>query len=455
MEINYTEKVREIFSRREAPPLCCVHSYGCQQNVSDGEKLKGMLCEMGCGVTEDVSRADVIILNTCAVRENAELKVYGNIGGLKKLKEQKKDLIIGICGCMAQEKKTAERIRQSYRHVDMVFGTFASAQLPRLMYEVLTERRFVVDTEERENECPEDIPAVRTDKYKAGVSVMYGCNNFCTYCIVPYVRGRERSRRPEKIIEEVKQLADSGCREIMLLGQNVNSYGRGLDEEINFPELLRRIDAVDGDFRVRFMSPHPKDATEELFDVIAESRKICRSIHLPLQSGSNRILKEMNRRYTAERYLEIVEYARKKMPGLSITTDIIVGFPNETYEDFKCTLDMLRKVRYDNIFSFIYSPRTGTKAAEMEDKTPAEDKSRWFRELLAVQREISEENYRRFIGSVFTVLFDGVYKDGFISGKSDEFVITLVKGDESLIGTVRRVRVTSAHNWAVEGELMD
>ncbi len=454
MELDYIQMMRDIFARRETPPLCCVHSYGCQQNVNDGERITGQLCEMGCGVTNDMTRADVIILNTCAVRENAELKVYGNIGELKHLKEKNPDLIIGVCGCMAQEKGTAEKIRKSYRHVDIVFGTFASKELPRLMYEAVTQRKLAVDVTERENECPEDIPAVRSENYKAGVSIMYGCNNFCTYCIVPYVRGRERSRKPEKILEEVKMLADNGCREIMLLGQNVNSYGRGLDESIDFPELLRRIDEVDGDFRVRFMSPHPKDATNELFDVIAESRKICRCVHLPLQSGSDRILKEMNRRYTAEQYMDIVRYARKRIPDLSITTDIIVGFPNETYEDFQCTLDIMRQVKYDNIFSFIYSKRSGTKAAEIADNTSEEDKSRWFRELLALQREISDENYKRFEGREFTVLFDGVYKDEFISGKSDEFIITLVKGDPSLIGTMGRVKVTGTHNWAVEGEII-
>ena len=455
MEKDYVSLVREIFEKRDTPPLCCVHSYGCQQNVNDGERLTGQLCEMGCGVTADMEEADIIILNTCAVRENAELKVYGNIGELKHLKERRPDMVIGICGCMAQEAATAEKIKRSYRHVDMVFGTFATKELPRLMYEVLTERHFVCDTAERENECPEGMPSVRTDKYKAGVSVMYGCNNFCSYCIVPYVRGRERSRRPENIIEEIKQLADSGCREIMLLGQNVNSYGRGLEENINFPELLRRIDMIDGDFRVRFMSPHPKDATNELFDVMAESRKLCRSIHLPLQSGSDRILKEMNRKYTAEQYMDIVGYARKKLPDLSITTDIIVGFPNETYEDFQCTLDIMRRVKYDNIFSFIYSKRTGTKAAEIIDHTSEDDKGRWFRELLALQREISEENYKRFLGRTFYVLFDSVYKNDFISGKSDEFIITLVKGDPSLIGTMHKVKVTKVHNWAVEGEIED
>ena len=454
MEINYIEEVRKIFSEREAPPLCCVHSYGCQQNVSDGEKLLGQLSLMGCGVTDDMTAADIIILNTCAVRENAELKVYGNIGELKRLKEQKPDMIIAVGGCMGQEPKTAEKIKKSYRHVDIVFGTFAAKELPRLIYEALTQRRLIVDTAERNTECFEDIPAVRNEKYKAGVSIMYGCNNFCSYCIVPYVRGRERSREPVKIIEEIKRLADSGCKEIMLLGQNVNSYGRGLDEKIDFPELLRRIDGIDGDFRVRFMSPHPKDATNEFFDVIAESKKICRSVHLPLQSGSDRILKEMNRRYTVQKYMDMVSYARKVMPELSISTDIIVGFPNETYEDFLQTLDVVKAVKYDNIFSFIYSKRTGTKAADIIDHTSEEDKGKWFRELLAVQREISEEHYKRFMGAEFDVLFDGTYKEEFISGKSGEFIITLVKGSPDLIGTMRKVRVTKTHNWAVEGELI-
>ena len=454
MEINYIEEVRKIFSEREAPPLCCVHSYGCQQNVSDGEKLLGQLSLMGCGVTDDMTAADIIILNTCAVRENAELKVYGNIGELKRLKEQKPDMIIAVGGCMGQEPKTAEKIKKSYRHVDIVFGTFAAKELPRLIYEALTQRRLIVDTAERNTECFEDIPAVRNEKYKAGVSIMYGCNNFCSYCIVPYVRGRERSREPEKIIEEIKRLADGGCREIMLLGQNVNSYGRGLDEKIDFPELLRRIDSIDGDFRVRFMSPHPKDATNEFFDVIAESKKICRSVHLPLQSGSDRILKEMNRRYTVQKYMDMVSYARKVMPELSISTDIIVGFPNETYDDFLQTLDVVKAVKYDNIFSFIYSKRTGTKAADIIDHTSEEDKGKWFRELLAVQREISEEHYKRFMGAEFDVLFDGTYKEEFISGKSGEFIITLVKGSPDLIGTMRKVRVTKTHNWAVEGELI-
>ena len=455
MELNYTELVKEIFSRRETPPLCCVHSYGCQQNVSDGEKITGMLCRMGCGVTYDMEQADVIILNTCAVRENAELKVYGNVGELKHLKEKKPDMIIGLCGCMANQKHVVEKLRKSYPYVDLVFGVDGIDTLPQLIAQKLQKHKRVLLDPAQRPVIVENIPIRRESEFRAWLPIMYGCDNFCTYCIVPYVRGREKSRKPGDILAEFRSLVEAGYKEITLLGQNVNSYGRNLEEDINFPELLRRIDALDGDFRVRFMSPHPKDATEELFDVMANSRKICRSIHLPLQSGSNRILKEMNRRYTAEKYMEIVECARKKMPGLSITTDIIVGFPNETYEDFQETMKIVRAVKYDNIFSFIYSKRSGTKAALMEDKTSEEDKGKWFRELLAAQREISDEHYKRFLGAEFEVLFESVYKDGLISGKSGEFIITLVNGDESLIGTMHRVRVTKTHNWAVEGEIID
>lgn len=432
-----------------------IYTLGCQQNESDSEKLSGMLKKMGYTPTENPEEADVILFNTCAVRENAEKKLFGRVGALKPLKEKNPELLLGVCGCMAQEAGMEEKFRRRYRFVDMVFGTHALYRFPEILKKALSERTQVRDVSDIDGEVTEGIPVDRASSVKSYVSVMYGCNNFCSYCIVPYVRGRERSRKPEKILEEIRALAADGCREIMLLGQNVNSYGRNLEEDINFPELLRRIDALDGDFRVRFMSPHPKDATEELFDVMANSRKICRSIHLPLQSGSNRILKEMNRRYTAEKYMEIVECARKKMPGLSITTDIIVGFPNETYEDFQETMKIVRAVKYDNIFSFIYSKRSGTKAALMEDKTSEEDKGKWFRELLAAQREISDEHYKRFLGAEFEVLFESVYKDGLISGKSGEFIITLVNGDESLIGTMHRVRVTKTHNWAVEGEIID
>ncbi|MCM1329501.1 MAG: tRNA (N6-isopentenyl adenosine(37)-C2)-methylthiotransferase MiaB [Ruminococcus sp.] len=453
---EYINKIKEIFSKRLTPPLCFLHSFGCQQNVSDGEKILGMLCGMGYGVTEDISAADLIIYNTCAVRENAELKVYSLIGNLKRLKENNPDLIIGICGCMAQEEKTVRNIKKSYRHVDLIFGTFAVGELPRLLYEVLTERKKAVDITEYGGEIPENVSAYRTDRIKASVPIMYGCNNFCSYCIVPYVRGRERSRQPKAVLDEVRGLAAAGYREIMLLGQNVNSYGKNLDEPVSFAELLREIDKIQGDFKIRFMSSHPKDATEELIDAIAECGKVCKHLHLPLQSGSDRILAAMNRNYTVEKYLKIVDYARSLMPDFSLSTDIIVGFPNETEEDFRQTLDVIKRVKFDNIFSFIYSKRTGTKAAEIEDTTPDEDKSGRMRELLEVQRDITDKGFKRFVGRTLTVLFDGESKtEGYISGKSDEFIIVEAKADKSLIGQRKQIKITKAFNWALQGETVE
>ena len=453
---EYINKVQELLAERDAPPLCYLHSFGCQQNVTDGEKILGLLVEMGYGVTSDIYSADMIIYNTCAVRENAELKIYGLIGNLKHLKEQKPDLIIGICGCMAQQEQVVEKIRKTYKQVDLIFGTFALKKLPRLVYDVLVQKKTAVDITEYHTEIPEDIKAVRSGSFKAGVPVMYGCNNFCSYCIVPYVRGRERSRKPEAILKEVRELAEAGYKEIMLLGQNVNSYGKTLENPVSFSELLRMINDIDGDFKIRFMSPHPKDATKDFIDTIIECDKVCKHLHLPLQSGSNRILKEMNRRYTVEKYMEIVDYARSRVPDFSFSTDIIVGFPNETYEDFKCTLDVMRKVKYDNIFSFIYSKRTGTKAALIDDQTSDEDKGRWMRELLEVQREISTEFFKRFEGRVLDVLFeDKSKKNGWYSGKSDEFIIVEAESDDNIIGQRKKVKITKAFNWALQGEIIN
>ena len=453
---DYKDKVKRMLASREAPPLCYLHSFGCQQNVSDGEKILGLLTDMGYGMTSDISSADLIIYNTCAVRENAELKVYGLIGNLKHLKEQKPDLIIGICGCMAQQEQVVEKIKKTYKQVDLIFGTFALNELPRMLHDVLYERKNAVDITEYNAVIPENIKAVRSSSFKAGVPVMYGCNNFCSYCIVPYVRGRERSREPKAILDEIQELVNAGYKEIMLLGQNVNSYGKTLENPVSFSDLLRMINEIDGDFKIRFMSPHPKDATKEFIDTIVECDKVCKHLHLPLQSGSNRILEAMNRRYTVEKYMEIVDYARSRIPDFSFSTDIIVGFPNETYEDFKATIDVMRKVKYDNIFSFIYSKRTGTKAALIEDKTTDEDKSKWMRELLEVQREISTDYFKRFEGRVLDVLFDAESKNiGWYSGKSDEFIIVESKSDEDIIGQRKKVKITKAFNWALQGEIIN
>ncbi|MCL2054167.1 MAG: tRNA (N6-isopentenyl adenosine(37)-C2)-methylthiotransferase MiaB [Oscillospiraceae bacterium] len=454
--ISYADAVSELFKKKESPPLCLVRTFGCRQNVSDGEKISGLLLSMGFGFTEELSVADIIIYNTCAVRESAESRVFGLLGELKHLKEKNKSLIIGFCGCMADLEHIKDKLKSQYKFVDLFFGTNAIGELPKLLYEHIAKETPALDALVSDvAEIREDIPVKRLSGMKADVPVMYGCDNFCSYCIVPYVRGRERSRSADDIAAEVKELADCGFKEIMLLGQNVNSYGKGLSGEIDFPKLLHRLNKLDGDFKIRFLSSHPKDAGRELIDAIAECERVCKHLHLPIQSGSNRILSEMNRGYTVEQYLETVNYARKIMPGFSFSTDIIVGFPNETYEDFCQTIRVLEQVRFDNIFSFIYSKRKGTKAALLKDKTDKADKSAWFRQLLEKQREIAIENNKRFIGKVLELLVDGESEtDGFVSGKSDEFInVTIPGGDKSLIGQRIKVKIVKAGISALEGKL--
>lgn len=445
--------IRDILGDRKC--LAYVRSFGCQLNVSDGEKIKGLLKKAGYGFTENEHEADIIILNTCAVRESAEDRVFGIIGSMKKLKEEKPSLIIGVSGCMTVQEHIREKIKKSYPQVDFIMGTSAINSLPVLLLDCLKGKKFSADTGEYDD-FSENIEQVRESTFKASVPVMFGCNNFCTYCIVPYVRGRERSRRPEDIINEVRQLVADGYREIMLLGQNVNSYGNDLENGMSFPELLRELNKIDGDFIIRFMSSHPKDASPELIDTIFECDKVAKHLHLPVQSGSNSVLDRMNRRYTIEKYLGIVDRIRQKDHDFSLTTDLIVGFPNETDEEFQATLELIKKVKYDNIYSFIYSRRTGTKAAEITDTVPEDAKSRRMRELLEVQREISTENYKRFIGRKMRVLVDGVSKkrDGYVTGKSDEFIIVEFEGDRSLIGKFVETEITDAMNWAVTGKML-
>ena len=436
----------------DIPRKAYVRSFGCQLNVSDGEKIKGLLKKMGYGFTEDEHEADLIILNTCAVRESAEDRVFGIVGSMKKLKELRPSLIIGIAGCMTAQSHIAEKIKKSYPQVDIVLGTSAISALPQLLLEALRGAGFSADISEYDD-FSEAAEQVRESSFKASVPIMFGCNNFCTYCIVPYVRGRERSRRPEDIVSEVRQLVSSGYKEIMLLGQNVNSYGNDLGGEISFPQLLRELNGIDGDFLIRFMSSHPKDASKELINAIFDCEKVAKHLHLPVQSGSSEVLRRMNRRYTIEDYLGIVDYIRSRDPGFSLTTDLIVGFPDETEEDFRATLDIVKKVKYDNIYSFIYSKRSGTKAAEMPDGTSEEEKGRRMRELLEMQREVSTEHYRRFIGRTMRVLAEDVSKkkEGWLTGKSREFIIVEFEGDSSLIGQFVDVEITGAMNWAVKG----
>ena len=453
---NYIQKVKQLNEKRDTPPLAHVHNYGCQLNVTDGEKMKGQLLKLGFGFTEMPEEADLVIFNTCAVREGAEEHVFGNLGFLKHYKEKNKNMIICIAGCMSEQSAVVEKIKKSYRFVDIVFGTNDILTLPKLIYEVYKGRKHVYEISGQSSEVTEGIEQVRSSTFKASVPVMYGCNNFCTYCIVPYVRGRERSRQPDVIINEIKELVKKGYKEIFLLGQNVNSYGNDLEGNISFPWLLRQINKTDGDFIIRFMSSHPKDAGHELIDTICDCEKVAKHLHLPLQSGSNDILEKMNRRYTREKYMEIINYARERISDFSFSTDIIVGFPNETESDFEETLDILKKVKYDNIYSFIYSKRSGTKAALTDDRVTYEEKQKRMQRLLELQREISTANYKGYIGKTLTVLAESEGKsgEGSLTGKSNEFIIVNFSGDRSLIGSFVNVKIKSARNWAVEGELI-
>lgn len=428
-----------------------IYTLGCQQNESDSEKLSGMLKAMGYTPTENPEEADVILFNTCAVRENAEKKLFGRVGALKPLKEKNPELLLGVCGCMAQEAGMEEKFRRRYRFVDMVFGTHSLYRFPSILKKALAERTQVRDVLDIDGEVTEGIPVDRASSVKSYVSVMYGCNNFCSYCIVPYVRGRERSRDYRDVIDEIRSIADSGCKEIMLLGQNVNSYKGGVD----FPELLYRASEVSGIERIRFMSSHPKDLSGELIDVMAERKNICNQLHLPVQSGSDRILKLMNRHYDTEHYLAIVDEVRKKIPDVTLTTDIIVGFPGETDEDFARTVALLEKVRYDSIFSFIYSKRTGTPAEKMADVMTEEHKHENFSAMLELQNAISLEKNRELIGSVQSVLVEGKSKTDpdKMSGRSEGGKLVHFSSDSVRPGDIVKVKIENVNTWTLSGKL--
>lgn len=434
-------------------PKAYIRTYGCQQNVADSEKIKGMLEMMGFSFTEDENEADFILFNTCAVREHAEDRVFGNVGALKNLKRRRPSLIIALCGCMMEQKHISERIYKSFPFVNLVFGTHSLHIFPELFYKSITAGKRVFEHTEDDKLIYEGIPTHRDGAFKGWLPIMYGCNNFCTYCIVPYVRGRERSRRSCDIIAEAKKMIAQGYKEITLLGQNVNSYGKGLDEDINFAKLLREIDKIEGDYIIRFMTSHPKDASKELIDAMAECKHVSCHLHLPFQSGSDRILKLMNRHYDRKRYMEIINYAKEKIPNLSLTSDIIVGFPGETYEDFQQTLSLIREVGFTSLFTFIFSPREGTPAAKMEDPIPLEEKTKWFMELLKVQEEIAADRCASMVGSTMRVLVEEENKDGGLNGRTSGNIIVEFEGDKSLIGQFAEVKITKARNWILKGEL--
>ena len=453
---DFINKIFDINERKGKKPLAFVETYGCAQNFNDSEKISGMLSDMGFDFCNQRSDADLIIFNTCAVRENAEMRVYGNIGAIKALKRRKPDILLGVCGCMMQQDGVADKIKKRYPYVDMIFGTHALYRFPEILSGAMEKRR-VFDTENSDGAIAEDISCRRDKPPLAKIPVMYGCNNFCTYCIVPYVRGRERSRKIENILSEVQNAASEGYREVMLLGQNVNSYGNDLGGGTSFAELLSKVCRIDGVERVRFMTSHPKDISDELIEVMAREPKICKQLHLPVQCGSDRILAKMNRKYTKEKYLDIVRRVREKMPDIVLTTDIIVGFPGETNEDFAETLDILKKVRYDTIFSFIYSKRAGTPAAEMEDCLTEEEKHRNFDEMIKVQNEISKEINDKYLGRTENVLVEGESKTDseYMCGRTDGGKIVNFKGDKSLVGKIVSVRITKTQTWSLGGEIRE
>lgn len=428
---------------------------GCQMNAHDSEKLEGMLTEMGFDRTEEETEADFIIYNTCCVRENAEQKVYGKLGWLKHYKETKNpNAVIALCGCMMQQETVLQTLRQKYRHVDIVFGTFNLYKLPELVATRMESGETVYDIWQEHREVVEDLPAIRHFPYKASVNIMFGCNNFCSYCIVPYVRGRERSRTPADILAEIKGLAESGVKEVMLLGQNVNSYGKNLETPVSFAELLRMVNEVEGIERIRFMTSHPKDLSDELIKAMAECEKVCKYLHLPVQSGSDKILRRMNRHYTKESYMELVRKAREAMPEIALSTDIIVGFPGETEKDFQETLDVIRQSRYSTAFTFIYSKRTGTPAATMENQVPEDVVKDRFDRMLQVLNPIVHEVHEEQLGKVMTVFVEEVSKQdtSILTGRADNNMLVHFSGTEELIGQMVPVKIMDNKTFYLIGE---
>ena len=453
---EFTEKIHAMHQARGRTPLALVDTFGCQQNVADSQHILGMLRDMGCEFTDDAARADIVVMNTCAIRDHAEKRVFGNLGALTHTKKKNPDQIICLCGCMAQRPEVAEKVRQSYRHVDLVFGPQALWKFPELLYQVYTRRGRVFSVENEHGSIAEGMPVVREGRTRAWVSIMYGCNNFCSYCIVPYVRGRERSRDPEQIIAEVRQLAAEGYKEITLLGQNVNSYGKDLGTGYDFADLLAALDEIPGDYLIRFMSSQPKDASFKLFDTMARCSHVAKQLHLPVQSGSDRVLRAMNRPYDKARYLELITYARKVMPELVLTSDVIIGFPGETEAEAMETVALVEQVRFDALFTFIFSPRPGTPAAKLDDPVPRAEKQVWFDRLCDAQNKISEEIHAQYVGRTLRCLIDGQSDDSRwpLTARTAGGRLVHLVGDASAIGNYHDVIITDSNTWALFGEMV-
>ena len=455
-QLEICRQIEALHAREDRKPLAMVDTYGCQQNEADSERLRGYLDNMGYGFTDDETKADLVVVNTCAIREHAEMRVLGNVGQLTHTKAKNPDQIIAVCGCMVQQPHMAEKLKKSYPIVDLVFGPHELWRFPELLLEQMTKKKRIFAVDDTPGVVYEGIPHRRDSQVKAWLSIMYGCNNFCSYCVVPYVRGRERSRRPEEIIAEARQLVADGYKEITLLGQNVNSYGKDLDDPMDFADLIRAINAIPGDFVIRFMTSHPKDATEKLFRTMAECEKCAHQLHLPVQAGNDRVLKAMNRHYDRAKYLEEVALARQYMPDLVLTTDIIVGFPGETDEEFEDTLSLVAEVGYDSMFTFIFSPRKGTPAYDMPDPYTRQQKQVRFDRLLELANTISAEKHKAYEGRTLRVLIDGTSdSQGYnLSARTDGGRLVHLQGDPSLIGRFAEVKITGSNTWALYGELV-
>ena len=460
LQYDYIEKAKRIIEEKAREKggkmTCCVQTFGCQMNARDSEKLSGILRAVGFEEIED-ENADLVIYNTCTVRDNANQKVYGRLGVLNGFKRKNPDMKICLCGCMMQEETVIEKIRQSYGFVDLIFGTHNIFKFAELLVRMYESEGMLIDIWQDTDQIVEQLPVRRKYPFKSGINIMFGCNNFCSYCIVPYVRGRERSREPEEIIAEIEGLVADGVVEIMLLGQNVNSYGKNLEHPISFAELLRRIERIEGLQRIRFMTSHPKDLSDELIEVMKTSKKICRHLHLPLQSGSTRILKEMNRRYTKEQYLALAQKIRREIPDIAITTDIIVGFPGETYEDVQETIDVVKKVKYDNAFTFQYSKRTGTPAAAMENQVPKEAVTKHFDELLAVVQDTAREQAKKLQGQTLDALVEEVneHDESLVTGRLSNNMIVHFKGGRELIGQIVPVYLRECKGFYYLGDRLE
>ena len=452
---DFEKKIKAMHESRNAAPKALVDTFGCQQNVADSQHILGMLEAMGFTFTDRAEEADIIVLNTCAIRDHAEKRVFGNLGALTHTKRAHPEQIICLCGCMAQRPEVAEKVRKSYRHVDLVFGPQALWKFPELLMQVYTRRGRVFSIDDEHGRIAEGMPVVREGSIRAWVSIMYGCNNFCSYCIVPSVRGRERSREPERILAEVRELVQAGYKEITLLGQNVNSYGKDLDTDWDFADLLSAIDEIEGDYLIRFMSSQPKDAGYKLFDTMARCVHVAKQLHLPVQSGCDRVLRAMNRPYDRAKYLDLITYARKVMPELVLTSDVIIGFPGETEAEAMETVALVKEVEFDALFTFIFSPRPGTPAAKLDDPVPRAEKQVWFDRLCQVQNEISARRHAAYVGKTLRVLVDGETDDSRwpLSGRTAGGRLVHLVGDRSAIGTYRHVTVTDSNTWALFGEL--